>query len=120
MGMAGARFRRGAVPARPVDARRRRPRLAPALEAPSAAHRDAIVDIYQAEHQAVFRFARAATGDDEAAEDVLQEAFLRLIREVASGRRPQNPHAWLFRVATNLVISQARRTRTAERHLGEL
>lgn len=81
---------------------------------------DRIVDTYQAEHVALFRFARAATGDDEAAEDVLQEAFVRLIREVAAGRVPANVHAWLFRVATNLIVSQARRARTAERHLADL
>jgi RNA polymerase sigma factor (sigma-70 family) len=81
---------------------------------------DTIVDIYQAEHLALFRFVRAATGDDEAAEDVLQEAFVRLIREVAAGRPPDNAHAWLFRVATNLVVSQVRRARTAERHLADL
>jgi len=80
---------------------------------------DTIVDIYQAEHVALFRFVRAATGDDEAAEDVLQEAFVRLIREVAAGRPPDNAHAWLFRVATNLVVSQVRRARTAERHLAD-
>ena len=92
--------------------------LEPVASAPPRA--DTIVDVYQAEHLALFRFARAATGDDEAAEDVLQEAFVRLIREVAAGRPPANAHAWLFRVATNLVVSQARRARTAERHLADL
>jgi RNA polymerase sigma factor (sigma-70 family) len=92
----------------------------PAELAGPAEQPDTIVDIYQAEHLALFRFVRAATGDDEAAEDVLQEAFVRLIREVAAGRRPDNAHAWLFRVATNLVVSQVRRARTAERHLADL
>ena len=87
---------------------------------PPAGRTDTIVEIYQAEHLALFRFVRAATGDDEAAEDVLQEAFVRLIREVAAGRPPDNAHAWLFRVATNLVVSQVRRARTAERHLADL
>jgi len=116
-----------------VSAPRVRPRLAavvplrrPGLDeraadpAPSDRPSDTIVDIYQAEHLALFRFVRAATGDDEAAEDVLQEAFVRLIREVAAGRPPDNAHAWLYRVATNLVVSQVRRARTAERHLADL
>jgi RNA polymerase sigma factor (sigma-70 family) len=81
---------------------------------------DPVVEIWQAEHVGLFRFARAATADDQAAEDVLQEAFVRLIRELAAGRRPANAHAWLFRVATNLIVSQARRARTAERHLADL
>lgn len=85
-----------------------------------AGRADPIVAIYLAEHVGLFRFVRAATGDDEAAEDVRQETFFRLIREMAAGRRPANVHAWLFRVATNLVVSQARRARTAERHLAHL
>jgi len=120
-----------AVGVRP-NATARRPRLATVVSVAAAASEsgpatteaagrgDTIVDIWQAEHLAVFRFVRAATGDDEAAEDVLQEAFVRLIREVAAGRRPDNVHAWLFRVATNLVVSQVRRARTAERHLVDL
>ena len=106
----------------------RRPPLAPFVVLPrptpaapaTGCRSDTIVEIYQAEHLALFRFVRAATGDEEAAEDVLQEAFVRLIREVAAGRAPENAHAWLFRVATNLVVSQVRRARTAERHLGDL
>jgi len=81
---------------------------------------DSIVEIYQAEHVALFRFIRAATGDDEVAEDVLQETFLRLVREVAAGRVPMNVHAWLFKVASNVIVSQVRRARTAERHLSDL
>lgn len=81
---------------------------------------DTVVEVYQAEHVALFRFIRAATGDDQVAEDVLQEAFLRLVREVAAGRVPANVHAWLFKVASNVLVSQVRRARTAERHLSDL
>ena len=98
----------------------RRPSPNPVPAAPDPGHRDTIVETYLAEQGSLFRFARAGTGDDEAAEDVLQEAFVRLIREVAAGRTPDNVHAWLFRVATNLIVSLARRARTAERHLADL
>jgi RNA polymerase sigma-70 factor (ECF subfamily) len=119
------RSRRARVrPARHPGALDAVPRVATApldrRRSPAASPSDTIVGIWQAEHVGLFRFARAATGDDEAAEDVLQEAFVRLIRELAAGREPANTHAWLFRVATNLVVSQARRARTAERHLAEL
>lgn len=88
--------------------------------APDASRADSIVEIYQAEHLGLFRFIRAATGDDGLAEDVLQETFLRLVREVGASRVPANVHAWLFRVASNILVSSARRARTAERHLGDL
>ena len=103
-----------------VPLRRPAPEALAADPAEATERPDTIVEIYQAEHLALFRFVRAATGDDEAAEDVLQEAFVRLIREFAAGRPPDNAHAWLFRVATNLVVSQVRRARTAERHLADL
>ncbi|HET7728002.1 MAG TPA: sigma-70 family RNA polymerase sigma factor [Candidatus Limnocylindrales bacterium] len=85
-----------------------------------AGRANSIVEIYQAEHLGLFRFIRAATADDGLAEDVLQETFLRLVREVGASRVPANVHAWLFRVASNIVVSSARRARTAERHLGDL
>ncbi len=57
-------------------------------------------------------------GDD--ADDLTQEAFLRLAREVEAGRTPDNVRAWLFRTATNLATSRWRRRAVAERRSGEL
>ena len=57
-------------------------------------------------------FLRRATRNDEAAEDLAQEAFLRLAREVEAGRTPEHIRAWLYRVASNLVVSRARRAHT--------
>ena len=112
------------VPVRPVvaviEGGRSPGPLEPTLPAQDASRADSIVEIYQAEHLGLFRFVRAATGDDGLAEDVLQETFLRLVREVGASRVPMNVHAWLFRVASNLLVSSARRARTAERHLGDL
>lgn len=81
---------------------------------------DSIVEIYQLEHLGLFRYVRATVTDDAQAEDVIQEAFFRLVREVSSGRLPSNVHAWLYRVASNLVVSQVRRAQTAQRHRPEL
>jgi len=85
-----------------------------------ASRGDTIVEIYQKEHLLLFRYIRSTVGSDAVAEDVLQETFLRLTREVGAGRLPTNVHAWLYRVATNVVLSEGRRSRTAERHLGHL
>jgi RNA polymerase sigma factor (sigma-70 family) len=52
------------------------------------------------------------TRDPHLAEDVTQEAFLRLVREEGPVR---NPRAWLFQVCTNLVRDGARRRQTEER-----
>ena len=56
------------------------------------------------------------TRDPELAADVTQEAFLRLVLEVRSGRIPDHVGAWLHRTATNLIVSHARHESVAWRH----
>jgi RNA polymerase sigma factor (sigma-70 family) len=53
------------------------------------------------------RYVHRLTGDPDVAEDVAQEAVLRLVRaqEEAEVRAPR---AWLYRTATNMVRDQAR------------
>ena len=79
-----------------------------------------IGDIYRDESLELFRFVKAAVHDQELAEDILQETFLRLVRQATAGRLPENVHGWLYRVATNLMISGGRRARTAMRSLPHL
>lgn len=77
--------------------------------------RDAILALYDAHQGELFSFLLYATRNASTAEDLLQEAFLRLIRETRRGRAPDSPRAWLYRVCANLVTSQGRRRRSAER-----
>lgn len=56
------------------------------------------------------------TRDPAAAEDVAQEAFLRLTREVGDGRTPDNIGGWLHRVATNVAMSRARHSQVVDRY----
>jgi RNA polymerase sigma-70 factor (ECF subfamily) len=60
------------------------------------------------------------TRDRAAAEDLVQETFLRLLTETAAGRHPAHLRAWLFRVAANLATSRARRQGVATRRAPEL
>ena len=60
-------------------------------------------------------FARAATRDDDAAEDIVGDSFLRLVKEVRANRTPENIGGWLFRVASNLLASRGRHRTVAER-----
>lgn len=60
------------------------------------------------------------TRDPFAAEDLMQEAFVRLVIEVRAGRIPDDPGAWLYRVGHNLAMSRGRRITVAGRHQGEL
>jgi RNA polymerase sigma-70 factor (ECF subfamily) len=58
------------------------------------------------------RSLRARLGDVDLAEDIAQEAFVRLL-----DHRPRDPRAWLFAVAANLVCDHSRSARGRERNL---
>jgi len=53
--------------------------------------------------------------DIDAAADLLADAFTRLLVEERRGRWPDNPRAWLYRVATNLAMSRGRHLQVAAR-----
>ena len=76
-----------------------------------------VTQAYAEWHEDLFGFLVSATRDRELAEDLLQETFLRLVREVQAGRPPVSIHPWLYRVASNLVVSKARRRTVAGRWL---
>lgn len=58
--------------------------------------------------------------DETAAEDLMQEAFVRLLRETREGRTPEDPVAWLHRVGANLAMSRGRRISVADRRACDL
>jgi RNA polymerase sigma-70 factor (ECF subfamily) len=62
----------------------------------------------------------SVTHDVEVANDLVQEAFVRLAVEVRAGRVPDNVGAWLHRVAANLVASRGRHASVVDRRLADL
>ncbi len=85
-----------------------------AVAATSVRRQHAVVTAaFEQYHVELFSFLCRSTRDEAAAEDLMQEAFLRLYREVDADRGPDNVRAWLYHVATNLAISRSRRRRTA-------
>ena len=66
------------------------------------------------------RYLTGITRDLNAAEDLTQDAFLRLTVEVGAGRVPDDIAGWLHRVGYNLAMSRGRRLSVADRHLAEL
>jgi RNA polymerase sigma factor (sigma-70 family) len=77
-----------------------------------------IAAIYDSHQRELFTFAVRACRDHEVAEDVVHEAFIRLIVEVEAGRTPRSVRAWLYRVVANQIVSGQRRASVAERHRG--
>jgi RNA polymerase sigma-70 factor, ECF subfamily len=59
-------------------------------------------------HRAVFRTARAVVRDSSLAEDVTQEVFLRLYRNLSSTPGEELLRAWLLRVTLNVARNTIR------------
>jgi len=78
---------------------------------------DTVSEAYDANERALYAFALGLTRSGTAAEDLVQESFLRLIKEVQAGRQPDNVRAWLYRVCSNLATSRGRRATVATRYL---
>jgi RNA polymerase sigma-70 factor (ECF subfamily) len=79
---------------------------------------DAVVVAAWTDHHAeLFAFLVRTTRSPDVAEDLLQEAFLRLTREARADRVPDNIRAWLYRVSGNLAVSRGRRLAAALRGL---
>jgi RNA polymerase sigma-70 factor (ECF subfamily) len=56
----------------------------------------------------IYRHVRATLHDGNAAEDVVQEVFLRVWTHAEQWHGQGSFQAWLFRVATNLALNQLR------------
>ena len=71
---------------------------------------DRLVDAYA---RRLHGFLYRLTGSRQETEDLLQEVFLRLVRNIASYAHDGRFEAWLFRIAANLVRDGVRRKQRA-------
>lgn len=72
-------------------------------------------EVYGNSFEELVRFFHRKVWDAERARDLAQEVFVRALRH-----EPENPRAWLFRVATNLARDEARTVLRRKRHLALL
>jgi RNA polymerase sigma-70 factor (ECF subfamily) len=95
------------------------PKLKPALELPlpavlpgRAASLEAVqhdvLALYDEHAPKLVRYARSFGLSDEAAEDVVQDAFVALFRHLVLDRPRHSLTGWLFRVTRNLALKQRR------------
>jgi RNA polymerase sigma-70 factor (ECF subfamily) len=61
--------------------------------------------VFDAEESALLRFAHGLTGQRETAEDIVQDAFLKLHTH---WHEVQQPRPWLFRCVRNLALNHLR------------
>lgn len=70
-----------------------------------AGNASALRQVFETEESALLRFAFGLLGQRETAEDVVQEAFLKLH---AHWDEVENPRAWLYRAVRNLSLNHIR------------
>lgn len=68
--------------------------------------------LYQTMYASVVRFLYRKVWDQDRAEDLAQEVFIR-----AMNHRPEKPRAWIFAVASNLARDEARAAVRRKKHL---
>jgi RNA polymerase sigma factor (sigma-70 family) len=76
----------------------------------------AFEQIYRLHHRYVHLQARRVISDPHRAEDIAQEAFLRLVRQLLNSDGQIRLRAWLHRTTTNLAIDEHRRARTQQQY----
>ncbi|HEY8555667.1 MAG TPA: RNA polymerase sigma factor [Burkholderiales bacterium] len=59
----------------------------------------------------LYRVARSILRDDDAAQDAIQEAYVRAFTQLESYREPGNFGAWLTRIAVNEALMRQRKDR---------
>jgi RNA polymerase sigma-70 factor (ECF subfamily) len=72
---------------------------------------DALGELYERYKTQVYRTALAITHDERAAEDILQEAFLRVYAHADCIDETVSLGPWLYRVTVNLAYSWASRVK---------
>jgi RNA polymerase sigma-70 factor (ECF subfamily) len=95
----------------------------PALERARPAPRAdeaGLAAIYEDRRAELYAFLVGMTHDPDLAEDLLQDTFLRLVREARAGRMPDEVRPWLYRVAANAAVDRGRRVAVVARFLPRL
>lgn len=59
-------------------------------------------------HDPLWKYARRLTGDDEAANEAVQDAWLRVLRSITKLRDPSKLRAWIFSIARRVVMDRFR------------
>src|ERR1700761_6665763 len=73
----------------------------------------AMAAIFRGHHQPLYRFCLAIVGNQQDAEDALQETMVKVLRALPGEKRTIVLKPWLYRIAHNESIALLRRCREA-------
>ena len=86
-----------------------------AVERASSGDNEAFRLLVEQHGRAVFRLAYRMTGNEEDAEDVVQETFLKAYRQINTFDARASFSTWLYRIASNCSLDLIRKRKTRER-----
>ncbi len=106
--------------ARRVTRQRERVALRAEVSAPVEVARDEalLTAVYRAHSTAIHSYAFRLVGNQEDADDVTQEVFIRAHERLEQLRDPDRLRPWLYRIATNLCMDLLRKRARVRRILG--
>lgn len=70
--------------------------------------------LFERHHRPLFRYFLSMQRDRAASEDLVQEVFLRMLRYRATYDAAQSFTAWMYQIARNTAVDQARKSKPAE------
>jgi RNA polymerase sigma-70 factor (ECF subfamily) len=73
------------------------------MAAVSAGETSRLEILFERHHRSLYSFLRRTTGNPTLAEDLTQDAFLRVLRYRSSYNRRHEFRPWLFRIARNIL-----------------
>ena len=73
--------------------------------------REALDELLRSVQEPLFRYIKSIVQEEHAAEDVLQETFVRIYRKLGWLRDPQMFRAWSYRIASREAFRYLRRER---------
>ena len=76
-----------------------------------AEHETLYIGYVQTYYAVIVRYVYSMVPAIQQAEDLTQDAFLKAYLALAQSGPPENPRAWLFRIATNTCLDHIRRQR---------
>lgn len=94
-----------------------------AIAAAQNGNQDAFRTLVERHSRAVFRLAYRMTGNEQDAEDVVQEAFLRAFKQLHRYESRSSFATWIYRIAANYSLDLIRARRTVndgEEMMGQL
>jgi RNA polymerase sigma-70 factor (ECF subfamily) len=81
---------------------------------------EAFRQIFDACHERIYNYIWQMVRDDDLTADLTQETFIRVYRSLPELRDARAFHAWLYRIAANIVRDERKRARLPTVSLDEL